>query len=163
MRRRTIALERNGAPLCTRSGCLRTLRGELTLKVGEKLRVLLSLTGRDGCVENAGNQAAAFRRVVHDLPSSMLEHLGHGAIGSPLADGNDRSLLALRRWDARRLRTDPFARLLTVQALYKISGQKGTPGWIVSTALASQTGKIRLGRDCGRLDIWASSSVVLAD
>ena len=77
MRRRTIALERNGAPLCTRSGCLRTLRGELTLKVGEKLRVLLSLTGRDGCVENAGNQAAAFRRVVHDLPSSMLEHLGH--------------------------------------------------------------------------------------
>ena len=50
MRRRAIALERNGAPLCTRSGCLRTLRGELTLKVGEKLRVLRSLTGRDGYI-----------------------------------------------------------------------------------------------------------------
>ena len=50
MRRRTIALERNGAPLCTRSGCLRTLLGELTLKGGEKLRVLRSLTGRDGYI-----------------------------------------------------------------------------------------------------------------
>jgi len=68
MRRRTIALERNGAPLCTRSGCLRTLRGELAL-------VVLSLTGCGACGEYAGN-----RGVVHDVLSSMLEHLGHGAI-----------------------------------------------------------------------------------
>ena len=92
----------------------------------------------------------------------MLEHLVHGAIGSRLAYGNDRRLLALRRCDARGLRTDPLARLLAVQALYKISGQKGTRAGIVSTALAALAGEIRLGRDCGRLELRASSSVVRA-
>jgi len=120
------------------------------------------LIGRRACGEYAGNKVSAFCRVVQDVPSSMLEQLGHGAIGSLLADGNDRSLLALRRWDARRLRTDPFARLLTVQATHEICGQKGTRAGIVSTGLAPQTGIIRRGRGCCRFDLLASSSVVRA-
>ncbi len=38
--------------------------------------------------------------------------------------------------------TDPFARLLTVQAIHEICGQKGTRAGIVSTALAPQTASI---------------------
>ena len=118
------------------------------------------MIGRRACGEYAGNQVSAFCRVVQDLPSSMLEHLGHGAIGSRFADGNDWSLLALRRWDARRLRTDPFARLLTVQAVHEICGQKGTQVRKVSVALASLTGIIRFGRDRRRTEPLARSSVV---
>jgi hypothetical protein len=66
--------------------------GELTLKVGQKLQVSTwrqgscrrqwwrSLTGRGACGEYVGNQASAHGGVFHDVPSSMLKHLGHGAI-----------------------------------------------------------------------------------